>query len=284
PVPNPQSPIPNPQSPIPNSQSPIPNPHFLKMLRVYHLFLGIISLALLAPVGIKTLLPKNSPGVEENPIPVTTTTPTSYPLTTQEIPINFAQENTWNKILGKTPTPKEWTVTPCNGESPLLCISFQGELLGTVEMEVYPLSDHPNFQKNLKDAGISANSELKSDSPEYQSKLLIALQAWVTDVNATFLESRQNTVNNQVNFSAYPPEPAPLGKLQGIRYGFVGIRAEGGVQELHISHVAFDGEALYVMTTAFAPASVTGKFDELENLAIFQPYFWAIAANLNLPL
>ena len=46
---------------------------------------------------------------------------------------------------------------------------------------------------------------------------------------------------------------------------------------------AFDGKKLYVITTAFDPGSQTGKFDKLENLAIFQPYLYAIAADLRLP-
>ncbi|MEA5580302.1 hypothetical protein VB620_02985 [Nodularia harveyana UHCC-0300] len=250
------------------------------MLRVYHLFLGVILLAL-APVGIKIMLPKVTPTVEERLIPISTTTQTSSPLTTPETTHHSTAENPWIKILGKTHTPKGWEVLPCEGNSPLLCVSSQGKLLGTVELEVYPVGSYPNFQQNLRDAGILPDSQ-KKDNPEYQSQLLIALKSWVADVNGTFLQDRENTSKNQTVFSAYPPQPAAMGKLQGIRYGFVGIKPEGGVEELHISHVAFDGEVLYVLTTAFDPPSVAGKFEELEKLAIFQPYLTAIAADLNL--
>jgi hypothetical protein len=252
-----------------------------KMLRVYHLLLGIILLPV-SIVGIQTMRPRLSPTVEEKPIPTTTTNYYNSPVKTPEnTPPKVG--NTWNRILGKTPLPEGWEVIPCEGNSPLLCVSSQGKLLGTVEVGVYSLADYPKFQQNLINAGILPDSQPDYHSPEYQNKLSTALQAWVADVNETILRDRQKTFNNTILFSAYPPQPASVGKLPGIRYGFVGIKPEGGVQELHISHVTFDGQDLYVMTTAFDPESVTGKFDELENLAIFQPYFAAIAANLNLP-
>ncbi len=251
------------------------------MLRVYHLLLGIILLPVTI-VGIKTVRPRLSPAVEEKPVPVNTTNYyNSRPTTPKLTPPTVG--NTWNKSLGRTPIPEGWEVIPCEGNSPLLCVSSQGKLLGTVEVGVYSLGDYPKFQEHLLNAGIFLDYPLDYQNPEYQKKLLTALKAWVADVNDTILRDRQQTFNNKILFSAYPPQPASVGKLPGIRYGFVGIKPEGGVQELHISHVAFDGQDLYVMTTAFDPDSVTGKFDELENLAIFQPYFAAIAANLNLP-
>ncbi len=253
------------------------------MLRVYHLFLGAILLAL-TPVGVKTILPRFSPAVVENPSAVATTTKSSTPQTTSAKTLKSIEGNTWNQILGTTPTPNGWKIAPCDGNAPLLCVSSQAEIVGTVEIGIYPVKDNPKFQQHLTDAGIPLDSQVDYQSPEYQNKLLTALKAWVADLNTTFVKDRQNTDKDQIIFSAYPPQPASVGQLQGIRYGFVGIKPEGGVQEKHISHVAFDGKNLYVITTAFDPDSITGKFEELENLAIFQPYLSAIAADLNLPI
>ncbi|TVP60298.1 MAG: hypothetical protein EA343_17750 [Nodularia sp. (in: Bacteria)] len=253
------------------------------MLRVYHLFLGAIVLAL-TPVGVKTILPRFSAEVVENPSSVAMTTKSNSPQTTPSTTGNPIEENIWHKILGQTPTPNGWEIAPCEGNAPLLCVSSQGERLGTVEIGVYPVKNNPNFQKNLADAGIPLDTQVDYQSPESQKKLLTALKAWVADLNATFVRDRQNTYKNKIVFSVYPTQQAPVGQLQGIRYGFVGIKPEGGVQEQHISHVAFDGKTMYVITTAFDPGSIKGKFDELENLAIFQPYFSAIASDLNLPI
>ncbi len=253
------------------------------MLRVYHLFIGAFLLAL-TPVGVKTILPRFSPAVVENPSAVATITQSNSPPTTASTTPNSKAENTWKKILGKTPTPNGWKVAPCEGNAPLLCVSSQEKVLGTVEISVYPVKENPSFPQNLADAGIPLDTQVDYQSPESQKQLLTALKAWVADLNATAVKDRQDTYKNKIVFSAYPTQQASVGKLQGIRYGFVGIKPEGGVHEQHISHAAFDGQAIYVITTAFAPGSTIGKFDELENLAIFQPYFGAIASDLNLPI
>ena len=245
------------------------------MLRVYHLLVGAILLAF-TPVGIRTILPKFSPEVVESSNSVVETTHNTSKQTTDGI--------TWKKILGKTPTPKGWEVVPCEVDSSLLCVYSQGKVLGTVEIGVYPVKNNQKFQKNLTDAGIPLGSQPDYQNPKYQNNLLIALQAWVSDFNATFIKDRQNTYGNKILFSAYPPQPVLVGKLQGISSGFVGLKPEGGVEELHINHVVFNDKNIYVFSTAFGDDSVTGKFESLENLAIFQPYFSSIASDLKLPM
>ncbi|WP_375510501.1 hypothetical protein [uncultured Nostoc sp.] len=239
------------------------------MLRLYHLLLGVILLVLI-PVGAKFILPQfSAPKVVKSPA-------------VAKLP-NPNEGNIWQKILGNTAAPTNWQVAACKGNAPLLCVSSKGELLGTVEINVYPLVNNEDFQKKLVAAGIPPGSQVDYQSSKYQTQVLAALKAWVGDHYAAFAKDRQGEYGKEITFSAYPPQAVPVGKLQGIRYGFAGLKQKGGVQEQHIGHVAFDGNKLYVMTTAFDPGSQTGKFEKLENLAIFQPYLYAIAADLRLP-
>jgi hypothetical protein len=249
------------------------------MLRVYHLLLGAILLVLM-PVGAKFVLPHffSSTKVAQSRT-VATPTPTTPTITS-----NVIEGNIWKKVLGNTPPPNGWQVTPCQGNAPLLCVSSKKEILGTVEIGVYPVKKNPDFQKNLLAAGIPLGSKTDYQSSEYQTQVLKALKAWVAEHYTSLAKDRQSVYGDKIAFSAYPPQQVSLGKLQGIRYGFAGLKQEGGVQEQHIGHVAYDGTALYVITTAFDPGSVTGKFGKLENLAIFQPYLYAIAADLNLSM
>ncbi|RCJ18279.1 hypothetical protein A6770_06810 [Nostoc minutum NIES-26] len=253
------------------------------MLRVYHLLFGAILLVLM-PLGVKFVLPYFSTTRVEKPNPVTTATPSISPQTTPSITPDQVEENIWKKILGEIATPNGWQVAPCPGNAPLLCVSSKGEILGTVEIGVYPVKNNPDFQKNLMVAGIPLSSKVDYQSPKYQTQVSQALRDWVADLYATLAKDRQTSYGNKIVFSAYPPQQSSVGKLQGISYGFIGLKQEGGVQEQHIGHVAFDGTRLYVINTAFDPGSVTGKFEKLENLAIFQPYLSAIAANLKLPI
>ncbi|MBN3896030.1 MAG: hypothetical protein HWQ41_12405 [Nostoc sp. NOS(2021)] len=239
------------------------------MLRLYHLLLGSILLVSI-PLGAKFLLPQFSPPKMVEPH------------TVAKLP-NPNEGNIWQKILGNAAAPTNWQVAACKGNAPLLCVSSKGELLGTVEINVYPLAKNEDFQKKLVAAGIPPGSQVDYQNSKYQTQVLLALKAWVADHYAAFVKDRQGEYGKQILFSAYPPQPVPIGKLQGIRYGFAGLKQQGGVQEQHIGHVAFDGSKLYVITTAFDPGTQTGKFEKLENLAIFQPYLYAIAADLRLP-
>ncbi|MEH1844429.1 MAG: hypothetical protein V7L25_05315 [Nostoc sp.] len=239
------------------------------MLRLYHLLLGSILLILI-PLAAKFVLPQFSPPKEvKSP-------------TVAKLP-NPNEGNIWQKILGNTATPTNWQIAACEGNAPLLCVSSKGELLGTVEINIYSLANNEDFQKKLITAGIAPGSEVDYQSSKYQTQVLSALKAWVEDNYAAFAKDRQGKYGKQITFLAYPPQPVPVGKLQGIRYGFAGLKLKGGVQEQHIGHIAFDGTKLYVITTAFDPGTQTGKFEKLENLAIFQPYLYAIAADLRLP-
>ncbi|MEH2159559.1 MAG: hypothetical protein V7K38_00570 [Nostoc sp.] len=239
------------------------------MLRLYHLLLGSI-LVVSVPLGAKFVLTQFSP-----PKVVKSSTVVKLP--------NPKEGNIWQKILGTTAAPTNWQVAACEGNALLLCISSKGERLGTVEINVYPLANHEDFQKKLVAAGIPPGSQVDYQSPKYQTQVLPALKAWVTDHYAVFAKDRQREYGKEITFSTYPTQPIPIGKLQGIRYGFAGLKQKGGVQEQHIGYVAFDGTQLYVITTAFDTGTQTGKFEKLENLAIFQPYLDAIAADLRLP-
>ncbi|MEH2059180.1 MAG: hypothetical protein V7K97_24110 [Nostoc sp.] len=239
------------------------------MLRLYHLLLGSILIVSI-PVGAKFLLPQFSPPKEVKPT------------TVAKLP-NPNEGNIWQKILGNSAAPTNWQVAACEGNAPLLCISSKGKLLGTVEINVYPLANNEDFRKKLLAAGIATGSQADYQSSKYQTQVLPALKAWVADHYAAFAKDRQGKYGKQITFSAYPPQPVPVGKLQGIRYGFAELKQQGGVEEQHIGHVAFDGSKLYVITTAFDPGTQTGKFEKLEDLAIFQPYLYAIASDLHLP-
>jgi hypothetical protein len=255
------------------------------MLRLYHVLLGAILL-LLTPLGVKFVLPYFSSHSSAQPTP----TEQSYVV---KIPSNSTfpttpkpnQENIWKKILDVKTTNNSlgWNVTPCERNAPLLCVSSNKELLGTVELGVYPLKNLPQFQKMLAAAGITPRVKQNDQNPQYRTKVTTALKAWVDDHYAVLAKDRQATYGKDTNFLTQLPQKVNIGKLQGMSYGFAGIKHGGGIQERHVGYVAFDGKAIYVITTAFDPASATGKFDKLENFQNFEPYLNAIAKNVNLP-
>ncbi|MDJ0675300.1 MAG: hypothetical protein QNJ36_07985 [Calothrix sp. MO_167.B42] len=260
------------------------------MLRVYHLLIGG-ALMVLVPMGAN-FFGFNSSNRENSP-----STPPAKNVVSTSIP---AKGNTWNSILGKTFAPKGWQVKVCNSNTSLLCVSANGKNLGKVEIEVYPLEKRSDLQKILAKAGISPNLPSDKQNSQYQTQIVKALRNWVDGEYAVLSQERQQSYDNltktnssegdapqkvlqtSINFAPQPPEVVRLGKLQGIRYGFAGLKPEGGVVEKHLQYVTFDGKAMYVIKTAFASDAIPGKFEKLENLAVFEPYLNAIVTNLQL--
>jgi hypothetical protein len=255
------------------------------MLRLYHVLLGAILL-LLTPLGLKFILPYFSSHSNAQP------TPTQQPYVVK-IPPNSTspttakpnQENIWKKILDVKTANNSlgWNVAPCEGNAPLLCVSSKKELLGTVELAVYPLENLPQFQKMLSDAGITPRVKENDQNPQYRTKLATALKAWVDDHYAVLAKDRQATYGKDITFLTQLPQKVDIARLQGMYYGFAGIKRGGGIQERHVGYITFDDKSVYVITSAFDPTSVTGKFDKLENFQNFEPYLNAIAKNMNLP-
>jgi hypothetical protein len=255
-------------------------------VRVYHLLIALILLAL-SPLIFNSVFKK--PKTDEKPKPGITRNQSTINLV-QTIPVKTSNpdssptHNIWKDLLGKTSSPRNWKVSPCQGTIPTLCVTSQGKNIGTVEMSAYSLSQQPNFPKMLATAGIDPNSKPESTSLDYQNKVLAALGIWISQHYAEVLTDRQGTAQDpNITLSVHPPQNILFGKLQGIRYGFAEIKNTGGVLEQHLGYVAFDGQALYNVTTAFDPNAITGKFAELENMAVFEPYLSATIADLKLP-
>ncbi|MBD2344785.1 hypothetical protein [Anabaena subtropica] len=253
------------------------------MLRVYHLIIGVILLVFI-PVGARFVLPDflTSKVTQSNTVGATTKTAT--PSITAPKQTNLKKVNIWQRLSDSISAPNNWQVIPCEGETALLCVSSQGQRLGTVEVEIYPVTDNPDFQKHFTELGIPQGSQVDYQNPQFQSQIAKALQAWVADSYNTFAKDHQAKYGNKIAFSTYPPQQLTIGKLPGMRYGLVRLKPEGGVQEQHIGYVTSDSKQLYVITTSFNSDLSKGKFDNLENLAVFQPYLSAIAENLNLPI
>lgn len=250
------------------------------MIRLYHILIGFI----LVPIGVTAAASYFAANKNSKPDAMTTSTPTV--VATKSNP-----ENIWNNLLEDTLLPPGWKVNPCQDKDSLLCVSANGKLLGTVEMGILPLKTQPNFQKMLLNAGIPIDENINYQSPKYITQVTAALNAWVKERYGVLAKKGKYVYDDKsktaktpdgILFSAYPPQAARVGKLQGIRYGFVGLK-QNTVRKQHINYVAFDGKALYLINTAFDPTLSTGKFEKLENLSVFQPYLNAVVANLKLP-
>ncbi|GAA6616536.1 hypothetical protein [Scytonema sp. NUACC26] len=244
------------------------------MLRLYHVLFGALVVSVLTPLSLIQAFSKfSAEHKSQQPAVVQASASNSQTI----------QGNIWKTILGKTSAPSGWSVSPCEGTAPLLCVSSQEKVLGTVEIGVYPLDKLPNFQKMLVQAGISANSKINYQDPKNQNQVTSALERWTSEHYNVLAKDRKKEYGNKITFSSQPPQTVQVGQLKGVSYGFAGLKKQGGSHEEHRGYVAFDGKALYVITTAFDKASTTGKFENLENLRNFEPHLPVIVRQVKLP-
>ncbi len=247
------------------------------VLRLYHILLGC-AILVLVPLGMR--LTRLHTSIASN---LQSTSRETQVLTTSSITPNLTEGNIWRYLLGKTGAPPDWQVVPCKENGPLLCVFVKEKRLGTVEMGVYPLGQQLNFQKMLAATGIPLRSKVDYQSSKYKTQVSAALKIWIAEQYQDLLTSRQVSYGKSMTFSEISPQQVLVGKLPGIRYEFVGRKQQNGVYEQHLGYVAFDGSALYVITTAFNPTLDTGKFETLEDFQRFEPHLSAIVANLKLP-
>lgn len=187
----------------------------------------------------------------------------------------WTADNIFNTILGPAPAPEGWQVQPCEGEAPLLCVSRDQEMLGAVELGVYPLDNHTEFQAILAELGVEPGVALPPDEAH------AALSALAENYLAVIREDRQFTFPDDP-FIPIGPEPVQVGQLPGMSVGFVHENSAGEVLERYLSYTAFDGHVIYWLTAPYDPANIT-TFVSDEALTEFEPYLREIVAGLLLP-
>lgn len=195
----------------------------------------------------------------------------------------ITENNIWQTILKPVPLPAPWSVKPCEGNAPLLCVFNADRWVGTIELAIYTLESLPDFQQMLRSAGLSSG-QVTLSNPTHQAQIFTALRAWVSDYYGFFSKNRESEYGANVTFLSQMPLEVSVGDLAGLSYGFSGVESIGGIRESHVGFVAFDGKALYVITSAFDPLSETGAFETLSDFQGFEPYFSTLIGSLKLPI
>lgn len=165
----------------------------------------------------------------------------------------------WQTILGKTSAPANWQVEPCDVPT-LLCVEANGELVGTVERFVTPISE--------LDVPTNGSAD-------------VLLRSWVENHYETIQRDRE-TGDSTLTFTTQPPTDISVGSLPGLRYGFTTTQADSTLSDRTLGYVATDGEFFYVFATSVINGDPTGGFSSDAALTEFEPHFAAIVEGLNL--
>ncbi len=86
-----------------------------------------------------------------------------------------------------------------------------------------------------------------------------------------------------LTYTRLATEPAQVGSIPGLRYGFALTDQAGTVRERYLNYAAFDGTLLYVLVAQYDGGTETA-FRSDEELRRFEPYLTRLVAGLRLPL
>lgn len=151
----------------------------------------------------------------------------------------------------------EWTVEFCPGEAPFLCVSRDGDLVGSVELGTF-------------------------DAPDG------GLDAWVAGHYESLAADRRDTCEDGYAVDGDPPVPNVLGDHDGISYGYTASDGDGTDVERGLGHAAIVGDTLYLLTAhAYTDGSCVGgaegEFSDVGAVEDFAPVLAALAAGSELP-
>ena len=191
--------------------------------------------------------------------------------------------NPFISVLGPVTAPPGWTVQPCEGQGPFLCVSTGDGFAGTVELLHYPLDQRQDVQQWMVEAGLEPGQPLDPSDPEQARRAREALHALRADHMGVVEEDRGLTYPEGRSFVLLEPKEVQVGRLPGLFYGFAGVEKDGQTYERWLTYAAVDGRNLYILTAFYDPGDTPGSLPSDEALLTFAPYLRDIIAGLRLP-
>lgn len=220
------------------------------------------------PIGEAAAVPEST----DEPIPAPIPEPIEEPETEID-PLTLARQLI--EQVDVTP-PEGRRVEPCEGQAPLICVHDGQGNMGYVELLIFPLTsyaaDHPVRL---------AVEALPTNPAEQGSSVQQALTALAEEHLAVIAADRAITYPNDT-FAPLPMEPAQMGALPALSFGFLHMNKAGEVVERYLNIASFDRRFIYWLGINYDPANV---FTFVSDTAVtqFAPFFLKIGTSLPLP-
>lgn len=164
-----------------------------------------------------------------------------------------------------------WTISHCEGDAPLFCVSDGVEPRGVIEVLDYPIASYDAVEEVLERGGSTAE----------------ALRAQAAEFQRVFEEDRPVGCGSGYILERYGPRPVTVAGLPGVIYGF-DATFSGRRVERALQFAAIDGDALHILATSAVEdgtclddgESIDFTVDELDGI---QPRLERLVATSRLP-
>ena len=194
-------------------------------------------------------------------VPDTTTTP---PTTTPTEPVVID----WLDRAMTVTLDGGWTVTHCEGDAPLLCVSRDGEIAGVLEWFIADPLSYDAYDP-------AADDETN-------------LRAIATDFIGIFEQDRASGCGAEYGFEPIAPTAFDFGGNPGLAYGFQGVTAGGAPSEYNLQYSTLaHGRLIFLVAAAYDEGGCPGKDDTISFdsavLQEFQPHLEELLVASPLP-
>lgn len=176
--------------------------------------------------------------------------------------------------------PEGWQVAPCEGEAAVFCISNGQENVGFAELLIFPLSTH-DAQHPARLVAETLPADPAAYTADQQTAVQQALTALAEEHLAVIADDRAITYPDDT-LSPLPIEPAKMGGLPAVTFGFVHTNDAAEVLERYVQIAAFDRQHMYWLVINYDPANVS-TFVSDTAVTEFILSFRQTAENLPLP-
>lgn len=174
----------------------------------------------------------------------------------------------WNDSSKSTDLGNGWTATTCSGDAPLLCVSKDGEPVGSLEAIAFPIESF----EGLEPGG----------DPETNLELFAAgfLEAMTTD--------RVAGCGADYVIEPIDPEPMVIGNTPGLAFGYTGTLPDGSPSEHNLQYATIVEDMIVsIVAIAYDDEGCPGRDDlsgfRSPDLIAFRPYLESALPESALP-
>lgn len=161
-----------------------------------------------------------------------------------------------------------WSISACEGDAPILCISRDGNPVGGVEALAYPVDTLDWYDQDA-----SADENLAMLAEEF-ARVIGA--------------DRAQGCGADYRFAPFEAQPFVLANTPGISFGFTGKLADGSPSEMHLQYATIvDNRIVAIAASAYDEGACPGR-DELSGfdtatLTEFRPHLERVLHESPLP-
>lgn len=132
----------------------------------------------------------------------------------------------WSSTTQVITLENGWTIQHCEGDAPIWCVDDGERTVKAFALYRFPIEVNETLLANPTVGGLAQ---------------------WTGEVFSDLLQDRRVGCGEDYDFRQVPPEFTNFTGQEGVRYGFVGVTADGASAEATVAYATIHGRSLTIM-------------------------------------